>query len=58
MKTTVMDRQIPLQDGRLLGYCDIHPPGGKPVFYAHGFPGSRLDAILAERTAAERRMGI
>lgn len=41
-----MDRtnqQIRLKDGRTLGYAEYGTPDGKPIFYFHGFPGSRLD---------------
>ena len=33
-----------LQDGRLLGYSESGEPRGYPVFFFHGFPGSRLQA--------------
>ena len=56
--TRFMDQQISLQDTRFLGYSEIGPSGGRPVFYAHGFPGSRLDAIIAEDTAVERDIRI
>ena len=45
-----------LEDGRLLGYAGYGDPEGWPIFYFHGFPGSRLEAQLADRVAA--RMGI
>lgn len=48
-----MDQHITLQDGRILGYCEIGAARGKPVFYFHGFPGSRLEARLAEKMARE-----
>jgi pimeloyl-ACP methyl ester carboxylesterase len=35
--------QIKLRDGRSLGYAEYGDPEGKPVFYFHGFPSSRLD---------------
>ena len=37
------NQQIKLKDGRLLGYAEYGDLNGKPVFYFHGFPGSRLD---------------
>jgi len=37
------NQQIRLKDGRMLGYAEYGVPDGKPVFYFHGFPGSRLD---------------
>jgi len=42
-----MDRQdfntIQLPDGRKLSYTEYADPLGKPVFFFHGFPGSRYD---------------
>ena len=43
MATDRADQQIKLNDGRTLGYAEFGTPDGKPVFYFHGFPGSRLD---------------
>jgi pimeloyl-ACP methyl ester carboxylesterase len=37
------NQQIRLKDGRILGYAEYGAPDGKPVFYFHGHPGSRLD---------------
>ncbi len=33
---------LQLNDGRSLGYAEFGDPGGKPVFFFHGTPGSRL----------------
>ena len=41
-----IDRQIELQDGRMLGYVEYGVPDGVPVFYFHGFPSSRLDWLF------------
>lgn len=49
-------RVLPLRDGRRLGYGEYGAPEGRPVFYFHGFPGSRLEAVLADAAAA--RQGI
>lgn len=35
---------ITLKDGRKLGFLECGDPKGHPVFYFHGFPGSRLQA--------------
>lgn len=35
---------ITLKDGRKLGFLECGDPTGHPVFYFHGFPGSRLQA--------------
>jgi pimeloyl-ACP methyl ester carboxylesterase len=40
------NQQIKLESGRVLGYAEYGSPEGIPVFYFHGFPGSRLDFQL------------
>ncbi|MDZ4741208.1 MAG: alpha/beta hydrolase [Alphaproteobacteria bacterium] len=35
---------VKLRDGRRLGYAQFGSPGALPVFYFHGWPGSRLEA--------------
>ncbi|HCE43788.1 MAG TPA: alpha/beta hydrolase [Lentisphaeria bacterium] len=40
-----------LRDGRNLGYAEYGKPDGIPVFYFHGYPGSRLEAGLADKAA-------
>ena len=40
-------------DGRTLAYVEYGDPGGVPVFYAHGGPGSRLEGILFHVAAAQ-----
>jgi pimeloyl-ACP methyl ester carboxylesterase len=49
------NQQIKLKDGRILGYAEYGAPKGKPVFYFHGHPGSRLDWPLfdADDSATE-----
>lgn len=39
-------QQIKLQDGRALGYAEYGKLDGKPVFFFHGFPGSRIDWLM------------
>jgi pimeloyl-ACP methyl ester carboxylesterase len=39
-------KTIQLSDGRTLAYLDIGDPEGRPVFYFHGGPGSRLEGLL------------
>lgn len=46
-------RWVTLGDGRRLAYAEWGDPGGTPVLYCHGFPGSRLEARLADRPARE-----
>jgi pimeloyl-ACP methyl ester carboxylesterase len=47
---------LALRDGRVLGYAVYGDPRGTPVFYFHGFPGSRFEAAPAH--AAAVRLGI
>src|SRR5512136_1886359 len=55
-----MNRQdfnsIQLPDGRKLSYAEYGDPQGIPVFFFHGFPGSRYDGEYSGQVAAE--MGI
>jgi pimeloyl-ACP methyl ester carboxylesterase len=44
-------QRFQLPDGRYLGYAEYGDARGLPVFYFHGFPGSRLEARLAEQEA-------
>jgi pimeloyl-ACP methyl ester carboxylesterase len=46
-------RHVRLPDGRSLCYAEFGDPGGVPVFYFHGFPGSRLEAQLVHPVAAQ-----
>jgi len=46
-----MQQRCRLPDGRCLGYAEYGEARGRPVFYFHGFPGSRLEARLAEHAA-------
>jgi pimeloyl-ACP methyl ester carboxylesterase len=40
------DQQESLPDGRRLGYDERGPSDGKPLFYFHGSPSSRLESLL------------
>ena len=46
MANTRIDQQLKLQDRRMLGYTEYGAPEGVPLFYFHGFPGSRLDYLF------------
>ena len=48
MASKRIHQQIKLQDGRMLGYSEYGAPEGMPVFYFHGFPGSRLDYLFCD----------
>lgn len=52
-----IDLTIKLKDGRKLGYIDLGRSDGKPLFHFHGFPGSRLEALLlADKAISEYRI--
>ena len=52
MATDRTSQQIKLKDGRMLGYAEYGAPEGKPVFYFHGWPGSRLEWLAFDAGAA------
>ena len=41
-----LNQQITLPDGRRLGYDERGPSDGKPLFYFHGSPSSRVESNL------------
>ncbi|OGV44336.1 MAG: hypothetical protein A2X48_08555 [Lentisphaerae bacterium GWF2_49_21] len=43
-----------LRDGRNLGYAEYGKPDGTPIFYFHGYPGSRVEAELADKAASHK----
>jgi pimeloyl-ACP methyl ester carboxylesterase len=47
---------IKLTDGRRLGYAEYGDPAGEPLLYCHGFPGSRLEAILFDLPARQQKL--
>jgi pimeloyl-ACP methyl ester carboxylesterase len=49
---------IKLPDGRRLGYAEYGDPGGVPTFYCHGFPGSRLEALLFDQPARQYKLRV
>lgn len=54
MASNKTDHTLRLKDGRLLGYMEYGDRQGKPVFFFHGFPSSRLAARLADAAAARQ----
>jgi len=58
MRDLRADNVIRLRDGRLLGYGEFGDPAGKPLFFFHGFPGSRLEAQLGRDAAARKGVRI
>lgn len=53
MCAEAIQNHIILSDGRHLGFAEFGDLKGKPIFYFHGFPGSRLEARLADRISRE-----
>jgi pimeloyl-ACP methyl ester carboxylesterase len=45
---------LKLSDGRNLAYCEWGDPKGYPTFYAHGGPGSRLEAAFFHEEAKKQ----
>ncbi len=46
--TDLLSQSLKLADGRKLKYAEYRAIGGKPVFYFHGLPGSRLDLVMLD----------
>ncbi|HSR66304.1 MAG TPA: alpha/beta hydrolase [Acidobacteriota bacterium] len=44
-------KTLQLADGRKLGYQIFGDPRGRPVYYCHGWPGSRLECALLATNA-------
>ena len=46
MNTTIINKTIQLNDGRILGYTEFGNPESTPIFHFHAWPGSRLETKL------------
>jgi len=49
-------KTMQLSDGRTLAYLESGDPEGRPVFYFHGGPGSRLEGLFYDET--NQQLGI
>lgn len=49
---------IQLKDGRKLGYAEYGDPKGRPLFFFHGWPTSRLHASFTDETAKKLKIRI
>ena len=47
---------LKLKDGRKLGYIEYGDPKGKPVFFFHGWPGSRFSGKETDKAA--KKIGV
>ena len=54
MASQTTGNTLRLNDGRALGYAEYGDPAGKPLFFFHGFPGSRMEARLTHAAASGR----
>ncbi len=52
------DGQVAVDGGRSLGYAEYGDRNGWPLFYCHGFPGSRIEARFAHEIGARRGVRI
>jgi pimeloyl-ACP methyl ester carboxylesterase len=50
------DRRVTLRDGRRIGVAEFGSASGRPVFYFHGFPASRLEAQLVHGAAVRQQV--
>ena len=48
----------PLADGSVLSYAEFGDPGGRPLLFFHGWPGSRLQARTIEGPARRRGLRV
>ncbi len=46
-----LERTVTLPDGRALGYAEFGDPEGKPVFFFHGLPSTRLSGAMVDAGA-------
>ena len=58
MSLGAADRDAPesmrLGDGRRLSFARYGDPHGRPLFYFHGMPGSRLEGAVIDDPAREK----
>lgn len=51
-----INNQITLCDGRRIGFSEFGDRQGRPVFFFHGFAGSRLEVRLADRISRDSQV--
>ena len=55
MVSITTNNTLRLPDGRMLGYADYGDAEGRPLFFFHGTPGSRLSGLIAGVVAGPLR---
>jgi len=56
MNKTKESKTVKLRDGRRLGFSELGDPNGFPIFYFHGFPSSRLEALAGNDLALNKNV--
>ncbi len=51
--TLAATKSFSLADGRRISYLDLGDPDGRPLFFFHGNPGSRVEGIAFDEAAKE-----
>ena len=51
-----LNQRIKLKDGRFLGFAEIGDSDGIPLFHFHGFPASRLEAVMLTEMMTEKNI--
>ena len=54
----VKDHGLRLPDGRRLGFRIYGDPGGTPILFLHGTPGSRLKFSIAHEVGRQTALAI
>ena len=51
-----LNQRIKLRDGRNLGFAEIGDTDGIPLFHFHGFPASRLEALMLSKMITGKKI--
>lgn len=58
MHSQPMLQTIVAKEARTLAFATYGAPGGRPLYFFHGFPGSRLQAALVDDQARDARVAL
>jgi pimeloyl-ACP methyl ester carboxylesterase len=53
MTDSLVNQQIKLRDGRMLGFAEYGVSDGQPILYFHGHPASRRPGIIPDGVAVD-----